>query len=137
LRRPPATGPEILIYTDWECRDCERWIDYLREHGFRTNVQDEPSRGAMRRYLGVPDSLAGSQIALVQGYIIEGHVPVEDIQRLLKERPNARGLSVPGRPPASPGMEGFGGEKRPYDVLLFRSDDTTQIYSHHNVQSAG
>ena len=131
LGRPTAAGPDILVYSDIDCRDCAQWVEYLRDHGFRTNVAYEPSRNEMRSYLGVPAELAGSHVALVQGYIIEGHVPAEDIVRLLAERPDARGLSVPGRPPAAPGMEGFGGGKRPYDVLLFRYGGATEVFAHH------
>ncbi len=132
LSRPRLLhGPEILIFSDMDCRDCAQWIAYLEQQGFRTNVRDYPSRSAMDNYLGVPPSLIGSQVALVGGYVIEGHVPAEDIFRLLAQRPDARGLAVPGRPPAAPGMEGMGGQKRPYDVLLFSADGTTRIYSHH------
>lgn len=87
------------------------------------NVEDP---GDYRRRYGIPDALGGCHTALVDGYAIEGHVPAREITRLLAERPNVRGLAVPGMPAGSPGMEGS--RREPYDVLLVRPDGTTTVY---------
>jgi hypothetical protein len=84
-----------------------------------------------RRRYGIPDTLGGCHTAVVEGYAIEGHVPAEDIRRLLAERPQARGLSVPGMPAGSPGMEA-GGRRQPFDVVLVRPDGSAAVYSRHN-----
>ena len=84
-----------------------------------------------RRRHGIPDSLGGCHTGVVEGYAIEGHVPAHEIKRLLSERPKARGLTVPGMPAGSPGMEA-GGRKQPYDVLMVLPDGRPQVYSHQN-----
>ena len=79
-----------------------------------------------RRRHGIPDKLGGCHTAVVEGYAIEGHVPAREVKRLLAERPQARGLAVPGMPAGSPGMEGD--KRQPYDVLLVRGDGSTAVY---------
>ena len=91
------------------------------------NVKD-PSEYA-RRY-GVPDALGSCHTAVIDGYVIEGHVPVQEIRRLLAERPKARGLAVPGMPAGSPGMEA-GGRKQPYDVMLVLPDGRSSVYAQY------
>ena len=83
-----------------------------------------------RRKHGIPDALGGCHTAVIEGYAIEGHVPADDIKRLLAERPKARGLSVPGMPAGSPGMEG-GGRKQPYDVMLVLPDGRHSVYAQY------
>ena len=92
------------------------------------NVKD-PSEYA-RRY-GVPEALGSCHTAVVEGYVIEGHVPAQDVKRLLSERPKARGLAVPGMPMGSPGMEA-GSRRQPYDVMMVLPDGRSQVYSQHN-----
>jgi hypothetical protein len=128
LSHPVPRGPEILVYSDTGCLCCNHWIDYLRDRGFRVTVLPDHR---MHDFLGVPKSLQACHTALVNGYVIEGHVPAEDIQRLIAEHPVAKGLAVPGMPGASPGMEDFSNDRRPYDVLLINSDGSTRVYSHH------
>ena len=127
----PLTGPEILVYSDPDCRDCRQWTQYLREHGFRTRVDFDTGRAAIQTYLGVPRDLQGPVIGIVDGYVIEGHVPAEDILRLIAERPRARGLAVPGRPGRSPGMEGFSADTKPYSVILFGETGAIRAYATH------
>jgi hypothetical protein len=127
----PLTGPEILVYSDTDCRDCRQWTQYLRDHGFRARVDFDTGRAAIQTYLGVPRNLQGPVIGIVGGYVIEGHVPAEDILRLVAERPAARGLAVPGRPGRSPGMEGFSAEAKPYDVILFGESGAIRVYATH------
>jgi hypothetical protein len=125
---PAPRGPEILVYSDAGCLCCNHWIDYMRDRGFRVTVLPDHR---MHDFLGVPKPLQACHTALVSGYVIEGHVPAEDILRLLAERPAARGLTVPGMPGASPGMEDFSNNRRPYDVLLINPDGSTRVYSRH------
>ena len=91
------------------------------------NVKD-PSEYA-RRY-GVPDALGSCHTAVIEGYVIEGHVPAQDVKRLLAERPKARGLAVPGMPMGSPGMEG-GDRKQPYDVMMILPDGRAVVYAQY------
>ncbi len=128
---PPATGPEILVFSDEHCRDCNAWIEYLRSQGFRISVDNEAGHGHMSQYLGVPRNLRTANVAIVDGYVIAGHVPAGDIRRLLAERPAARGIAVPGWPGASPGMEAFSDERKPYDVILFEPNGTMHPYAQH------
>ena len=93
------------------------------------NVHEDQAMNAVKARLGVPASAASCHTALIGGYVIEGHVPVEDIQRLLAERPDARGLAAPGMPIGSPGME-MGAPQR-YDVLLIERDGTSRVFATH------
>jgi hypothetical protein len=86
---------------------------------------------AVKSQHGIPAELEGCHTAVVDGYIIEGHVPAEDLRRLLKERPEVKGLSVPGMPIGSPGMEVPGREAEHYDVLTFDEDGKTAVFSKH------
>ena len=91
------------------------------------NVEDP---GVYRRKYGLSDKLGGCHTAIIEGYAIEGHVPAREIRRLLAERPKARGLTVPGMPAGSPGMEA-GGRHEPYDVLLVLPDGSTKVYARY------
>ena len=84
-----------------------------------------------RHKYGIPDSVGGCHTAVVDGYAIEGHVPAQDIKRLLAERPKARGISVPGMPAGSPGME-VPGRRQAFDVLMVLPDGRTSVYAQHN-----
>jgi hypothetical protein len=104
-------------------------MDHLRANGFRVKPINVDDTSAVRRRHGIPDALASCHTAVVEGYAIEGHVPASEIRRLLKERPRAKGLAVPGMPAGSPGMPGMPGKKpQPYDVLLVKPDGTTTVY---------
>lgn len=98
---------------------------YLRTHGATVDVTDDPERAAYRAELGIDDEIASCHTAEVDGYVIEGHVPAEAIQRLLTERPDAIGLALPGMPSDSPGMGGDTDDWADQPVLLVHADDTT------------
>jgi hypothetical protein len=105
-------------------------MEHLRANGFRVKSIDVPDLRPVRQRLGVPEKLGACHTAVVNGYIVEGHVHAREIKRLLKERPSAVGVSVPGMPIGSPGME-QGGRKEPYATLLFDERGSTSVYSRH------
>ncbi len=123
------TRPLIEVWKDANCGCCKDWVSHLEAGGFQVRVHDSGNTAARTR-LGIPDKLGSCHTAQVGGYAIEGHVPARDIHRLLKERPKAIGLAVPGMPVGSPGMDApvYGGRKDPYDVLLVLEDGKSRIY---------
>lgn len=125
--------PLVEVWKDPNCGCCKDWVAHMEANGFavRTN---ESGNTAARKRLGMPDQLGSCHTARVQGYVIEGHVPAKDIQRLLADKPQALGLSVPRMPVGSPGMDGpeYGGRKDPYDVLLVQRDGSIRIYASYN-----
>lgn len=123
------TQPLVEVWKDPNCGCCKDWIRHLEANGFQVKVHDGGNMEARVR-LGVPNALGGCHTALVGGYAVEGHVPAREIARLLKERPKAVGLAVPGMPVGAPGMNGpeYGGKKDPYDVLLIQANGSSQVY---------
>jgi len=128
-----ARGPTITVHKDPSCGCCSGWVKHLHNADFVTKVLDAKDIDAVKRRLGVPDDLAACHTAEVAGYIIEGHVPAAALKRFLAEKPNARGLAVPGMPVGSPGMEGGRPEK--YDVVLFGPDGQRTYMSFIGEQS--
>ncbi|MFT7773981.1 DUF411 domain-containing protein [Roseateles sp.] len=126
---PAAPAVGIQVWKDPSCGCCKDWIQHLEAHGFRVSVSDSGNIGARRR-LGIAEKYGSCHTARVGGYAIEGHVPAREILRLLKERPQALGLAVPGMPVGSPGMDGpvYGDRKDPYDVLLLSKDGSASVY---------
>jgi hypothetical protein len=125
-----ATSHEITVYKTPTCGCCTDWVDHLRANGFTVTVEDYDSLSAIKFIAGVPRDLESCHTAMVDGYVVEGHVPAGDIVRLLTERPAALGLSVPGMPIGSPGMEVPGRTPDAYDVILF-GDDRREIFNSH------
>lgn len=124
--------PLVTVWKDPNCGCCKDWVEHLRSNGFDVQVRDTGNIGARRR-LGVPERLASCHTAEVAGYVVEGHVPAREIQRLLKEKPAALGLSVPGMPIGSPGMDGpaYGGRKDAYEVLLMSKDGSSRVFQNY------
>ena len=124
-----AGAPLVEVWKSPTCGCCKDWITHLEANGFRTKVHDSGNT-AMRARMGIDAKYGSCHTALVDGYAIEGHVSAREIRRLLKERPTAIGLAVPGMPVGSPGMDGpdYGGQKDPYDVVLLRKDGTAVTY---------
>ncbi|HET6603601.1 MAG TPA: DUF411 domain-containing protein, partial [Xanthomonadaceae bacterium] len=127
----PASAPELVVHRSPSCGCCLAWVDQMRAAGFRVEVREVADLEAVKRRLGVPPGAASCHTAEVAGYFVEGHVPAADILRLLAERPEARGLAVPGMPLGSPGMEVPSGITQPYDVLLVAADGSTTTFSRH------
>lgn len=127
-----ASAPPLRmeVWKDPNCGCCGDWVAILEKDGFAVRVHDVGNAGARRR-LKVPVELGSCHTAQVGPYAIEGHVPAREIRRLLRERPDAIGLTVPGMPVGSPGMDGpvYGDRRDPYDVLLIRRDGSTFVYA--------
>lgn len=111
--------PKVAVTKDPNCGCCAGWVDHLKAGGFPVEVTESSQVNRVKVRLGVPQELASCHTAEVDGYAIEGHVPALAIKRLLTERPQGRGLAVPGMPVGSPGMEVKGSEPETYDVILF------------------
>lgn len=124
--------PAIHVAKDPNCGCCQAWIDILKAEGFDVTVQmmGYDDLQAYKAHMGVPEALYSCHTAMVDGYVLEGHVPIADIRRLIAERPDAIGLTVPAMPIGSPGM-GPETERESYDVILFRTKGAAEVYSHY------
>ncbi len=119
----------IEVYHDPACGCCVNWIRYMQAQGYVVMAHEDSSMATVKARLGVPASAASCHTAKIGGYVIEGHVPVQDIRRLPTERPDAVGLAAPGMPMGSPGME-MGAPER-YDVMLIGRDGSVRVYATH------
>lgn len=124
-----AGAAEVIVYKSPWCDCCGEWADHMRENGFSLMVREVEDLDPIRAEHGVTDELMSCHTAVVDGYVVEGHVPATDVRRLLQEQPEAKGLAAPGMPAGSPGMEGAGNE--PYNVLLFTEDGDTRVFASH------
>jgi hypothetical protein len=122
-QRPVA----VEVFKDATCGCCANWVEHLRRKGFAPTSTNVDNIAALKDTHNVPRQARSCHTALVGGYVIEGHVPAADIQRLLKERPAIAGLAVPGMPIGSPGMEGS--NPQPYNVLAFDKKGQTSVFS--------
>ena len=121
--------PQIEVWKDPNCGCCSKWIDHLRESGFRVNAHHTANVNAARAKLGMPHRYGACHTARVGQYVVEGHVPASDIKRLLKQQPEALGIAVPGMPMGSPGMEGPYSES--YQTLLVDQSGNATVFSSH------
>lgn len=129
-RTEPLFTPAVTVFKDPNCGCCKEWIEHLRKHAFRVTAKDTNDVASIKRSGRVPSHLGSCHTAFIGGYVIEGHVPAEDIRRLLKEKPRVAGLAAPGMPVGSPGME-VGNRKDKYDVIAFNRDGSTQVFARH------
>lgn len=120
------------VWKDASCGCCGDWIAHMAQHGFEATTHDT-GNNAVRARLGLPARLGSCHTALVGGYVVEGHVHADEVRRLLREKPQALGLAVPGMPIGSPGMDGpvYGGRRDAYDTLLVLRDGSTRVYKRH------
>ena len=127
-----ATGPAIHVLKDPSCGCCTAWIEIVAAEGFVVTTELADAEALMRFKMenGIPEAMTSCHTAQVEGYLIEGHVPVADIRRLLDQRPKAVGLAVPGMPWGSPGM-GPDTEREAYDVRLIHRDGSTTVFSRY------
>lgn len=123
--------PPVLVHKSPTCGCCGLWVAHLRQAGFVVQVDDREDVNPVKQRLGVPYGKGSCHTAEVGGYFVEGHVPAEDIKRLLAERPDAKGLVLPGMPAGSPGMELPDGTTQPYTVELIGRNGEARSFSHH------
>ena len=114
--------PAGVLYKNPQCSCCDAYAEYLRQHGYQVEVKPSFDLVAIKRQNGVPEALDGCHTMLIAGYVVEGHVPVGAIDRLLDERPAIKGISVPGMPAGSPGMLAPGESQRPLTVYEIAAD---------------
>lgn len=126
-----AAGRKMMVYKTATCGCCSKWVEHMKVNGFDVSVTNVPSTAEYRRQQGVPDRLQSCHTAVINGYTIEGHVPAADVKRLLKERPAAIGLSVPGMPMGSPGMEGA--RRDAFSVILLGKNGNVSIYRNYSL----
>ena len=128
LEAQPSQLPRAMtVYKSPTCGCCSAWIEHVEKAGFRCTVRDLPDLTEVKASFGVPRALESCHTAQIGGYLVEGHVPADLIEKLLREKPTARGLAVPGMPIGSPGMEG--GTPERYQVLLFDRAGGTRVYA--------
>ena len=129
-KRPESTAVEL--WKDASCGCCEDWITHMEQNGFRLTAHDTGNT-AVRARLGLAARYGSCHTALVGGYVVEGHVHADDVRRLLRDKPVALGLAVPGMPVGSPGMDGavYGGRRDKYDTLLVLRDGSTRVFRRH------
>lgn len=123
--------PTISVVRDPGCGCCLNWVAHLEQAGFKATVTESTDMASVKRTRGVPSSAESCHTGVIDGYVIEGHVPADDIKRLLKERPQIVGLAVPRMPLGSPGMEVPTGEVQPYDVIAFDKSGATKVFASH------
>lgn len=124
------TAPNATVYRSPDCSCCHKWIDYLKSQDFQ--IKDIPTNDieAIKQKYNVPDNLASCHTAIINGYVVEGHVPAQDIKRLLEEQPKVIGLTVPQMPVGTPGME-MGNQKDPFSVLSFDHQGAVKVFNQY------
>jgi hypothetical protein len=127
LSTPAPNQTKVTVYKDPSCGCCKSWIAHLLKNGYTVDAKDTPAMAEVKRTLGVPAPLTACHTAVVNGYLIEGHVPAADIAKLLKQKPKVAGLAVPGMPMGSPGMEGA--RPQHYQVLSFDKNGKTKVFA--------
>lgn len=127
---PAAPESSIEVWKSATCKCCINWVKHLEANGFAVKVNAASSLDKLKTRWGIGEKLAACHTAKIGPYVIEGHVPAADIKRLVAEEPEAIGLTVPGMPVGSPGME-QGDEFEPYDVLLIKKDGSTEVFASH------
>ncbi len=119
--------PTVLVYKSPTCGCCNGWIDHLRAAGFTVDARNTTDIMPVKLESGVPVQMSSCHTAIIDGYVVEGHVPADQVKRLLAERPDLAGIAVPGMPTGSPGMEGP--NARPYEVLSFTHSGEAAVYA--------
>jgi hypothetical protein len=132
---PSPTRPLMEVWKTASCGCCKDWVKHVQSAGFEVKTYDvsDDAKRKKRQQLGLPEAYGSCHTALVDGYVLEGHVPARDIKRLLMERPVALGLAVPAMPIGSPGMDGpeYGGRRDKYAVLLVQRNGGPSIYQQY------
>ncbi len=123
--------PLVTVHKNASCGCCVLWVEHMQAAGFRVEVRNIDNMEPVKSRLGVPFGKGSCHTAEVGGYLVEGHVPADDIKRLLAQQPTAKGLVLPGMPMGSPGMEMPDGRTQPYTVELVHSDGSTLAFAEH------
>ena len=126
LAEPPSV---LTVYKDPSCGCCVNWVKHMSANGFVVTVRDVKNMDEVKATMGVPSALQSCHTAVMGKYVFEGHVPADDIKKLLREKSAVQGLAVPGMPMGSPGMEGVRTDH--YDVLAFTTDGKSRVYAKH------
>ncbi|MGB1801188.1 MAG: DUF411 domain-containing protein [Gammaproteobacteria bacterium] len=121
---------EMTVYKSPTCGCCNKWITHMEENGFKVKAVDVIEMNIVKQKYGIKRNLASCHTAIIDGYFIEGHVPAADIKRLLAEKTDSKGLTVPGMPVGSPGME-MGDRIDSYQVLSVKSDGSTDVFNQY------
>lgn len=121
--------PTVEVYKSPFCGCCGKWVEHMKANGFDVVVHDMNDVTPHKQRLGVPLGMGSCHTSETGGYLVEGHVPADDIKRLLAQKPKAKGLVAPGMPQSAPGMDLPG--KQPYEVLLVRRDGSTSSFARH------
>ena len=119
--------PTVLVYKTPTCGCCVGWVEHMEAAGFTVDARDVTDIMTVKRDGGVPPQMSSCHTAIVDGYVVEGHVPADEVKRLLAERPGVAGIAVPGMPTGSPGMEGP--NARPYQVLSFTHTGEPAVFA--------
>lgn len=122
--------PTVTVYKSPSCNCCGEWVTHMKEQGFPVEVESRFDVKPVKKQVGLPSSLAACHTAVVDSYVVEGHVPAQDVKQLLRETPDVRGLSVPGMPVGSPGME-RGDRVEPYEVVTFTPAGDTTVFAQY------
>ena len=131
LGNTSSPGKVVTVWKTPNCGCCKDWVSHLREEGFQVVTNDVSDTAPVRQKLGLPAKFGSCHTAQVGGYVVEGHVPAQDVKRLLREKPVAIGLAVPGMPVGSPGMEmqdDMLGVRDAFDVVLVNADGSSRIF---------
>ena len=126
-----GAGTTVTVYKSPTCGCCKSWVEHMEQHGYTMVVHDTEAMAPVKAELGVPGALESCHTATVGNYVLEGHVPASDVDRLLRERPAVLGLAVPGMPVGSPGMEMPGTPADRYDVVAFERGSGSRVFASH------
>ena len=123
-----ATRPQMTVYKSATCGCCSKWVEHMQANGFDVKAINVDDIDKVKRERGVPADAASCHTAIVNGYIVEGHVPADAVMKVLKEKPAIAGIAVPGMPMGSPGMEVPGGQKEAFNIVAFDKAGKTSVY---------
>lgn len=124
-------APLVEVFKTPTCGCCSKWVDHMRANGFTVRTSDLNDLTQIKTSRGVPARLESCHTAVVNGYVVEGHVPAADVHRLLKEKPAISGIAVGGMPAGSPGMDYPGTKAQAYDVIAFDKSGATRVFAKH------
>ena len=124
-----AIENEIVMYKNAGCQCCDMWAEYMENNGYKVSVKEVNNMAEIKKEKGVPDNMASCHTTTIDGYTIEGHIPIEDINRLLTEKPDVVGITAPGMPSSAPGMNTKLND--PYSVFVFDSAGNSTLFASH------